>query len=162
MLEKLALLDAPPHTLAHANSLDLMVPRIRRTLVQDTDGLAVQFEKVALEGHIAQPCFLVLAIGPVVLDEQRQTSRRAEQNPAHGNLLDLARHAHLEDLRRGCRRGRVKVEALGRVDKDLESLGGAWGSRGAQDDGVQSYLAGKRDDHEKLLIGAGHKFRVWV
>jgi hypothetical protein len=146
------LLYTPSHALPDPHNI-LMITRIRRCLVHDTNRLLIQLHEISLKRKIANDRLLLLAITPVILEEQRQASRRVEIRPLDRNLLDVGGLRYRELLSwRGFGRG-VKVHRVG-VDENFERLGAGGRGRGADQDRVQAHLAREGDDHEELFVGA--------
>lgn len=106
------LLYLPPHPNIRPNNR-LMILRIRRRLIQHTHRLLIQLHKIPLEPQIANPRDILLAVTPIVLEEQRQAARRVEVRALDGDFLDLGGLADGQGLGRGFVRRGLEVEVVG-------------------------------------------------
>lgn len=129
-----------PHPI-DTRSLQLMISRIRRRLIDNLLGRPPKRHPLPLEPQVRHPRDVLLAAREIVLEEEGQPLHGAELGPLDGELLHLG---GLREVKGLCglglfRRGEVEVE----VGEDLEGAGRGGGGRGKEGDGVQLYLAGE-------------------
>jgi hypothetical protein len=98
-----------------------MILGIRRRLIQEIHRLPTQFHPFTLEPNIANPRLILLALTPVIFEEQIQTPHGVEESALDRDLLHIVRLRQVELL--GWRKfGRSsEVEVFG-VDEQLQCL----------------------------------------
>lgn len=127
-----------PHPI-NTRPLQLVIPWIRRRLIDDLLGRPPQRHPLPLEPQVRHPRDVLLAAREVVLEEEGQPLHRAELGALDGELLHLGRLREVKGLRGLGLLGRGEVEV--EVGEDLEGARRAGGGRREERDGVQLYLA---------------------
>lgn len=66
-----------------------MVTGISSRLIQETNRLFTQLHEVPLEPQIANPSLVFVTIAPVILEKERETARRVEEDAFDRDFLYL-------------------------------------------------------------------------
>lgn len=86
-----------PH-LIHTRPLDLVIPRLRSSLINNISRRASKLRPLALEPNIRNPRDVLVPVAKVVREEEHETLDLAEQRTADGDFLELTRLGELEGL----------------------------------------------------------------
>lgn len=131
-----------PH-LINPNPLNLMIPRIRRRLIENITRRPSQLHpQLPLKPNITESSNIILPIREVIDKKQRHPSNRAKPRPLDGNLLDLGCLRQLKGLRGFHLLGDGEVDVVA-VDDDLEGARGGGGGGCPEEEGVEFYLTCK-------------------
>lgn len=111
-----------PH-LIHTRPLDLVIPRLRRGLINNISRRPSKLRPLALEPNVRDPRDVLVSVAKVVGEEEHQTLDLAEQRPANGDFLEFARLGELEGLHGVELFGGGKVDVVA-VDEEVQGFGG--------------------------------------
>lgn len=130
-----------PHPI-HARSLQSVIPRLRRRLVQDVGRRLAQPRPLAAEADVADARDVLVAVAEVVREEEHEAVHLGEERAPDGDLLHVRRLRELERLDGPGVLGGGEVEVVA-VDVQVE---GSWcrgRGGGAEEDGVEFDLGGE-------------------